>query len=81
MRKFKMDELARFLEKLPKKVLMNIMVKSLDRMQYYDLGSTEFCILFSIGAEFVEKEYGSGNGNWKLPSLKKVIEDNQTIIS
>lgn len=73
-----MDKLIDFLEKLPSKVLVSIMLKSLDRMQYYNGQTIEHCILNSINGELVEEGYE--NWMWKLPSLKKLIEDNQTMI-
>ena len=59
------DQLNEYIEKLPKRAAINLMLAALDEMQGYNGQSQTSAICRALGAEEIETEKGT---RWKLPS-------------
>lgn len=62
--------------KLPKEHIVNLMWNALDEMQYYNGRTKTTCILLAMGA----KEADSDGHKWRIPSLKELKENTETMI-
>jgi hypothetical protein len=60
------------LAKLPKSVMMNVLLAALDEMQSYNGQNHTSAICRAIGAEEVDGENGT---RWSLPSIAKIKKD------
>jgi hypothetical protein len=60
------DQLYSYIEKLPKRAVINLLSASLDEMQGYNGQSLTSAICRAMGAEEIDSETGT---RWKLPAI------------
>jgi len=60
------DQLNEYIEKLPKRAAINLMLAALDEMQGYNGQSQTSAICSALGAEEIDTEKGT---RWKLPTI------------
>jgi hypothetical protein len=60
------EKLNDYIEKLPKRAVINLMLTALDEMQGYNGQSQTSAICHALGAEEIHTEKGT---RWKLPAI------------
>lgn len=60
------EKLNDYIEKLPKRAVINLMIAALDEMQGYNGQSQTSAICRALGSEEIDTEKGT---RWKLPTI------------